>query len=142
MVHFSACAMPHMNDRIACLEELMTTEMLYFIENECTFVIDKRFWEKVTFKKCGIFLDYWIRKYEHLGRSQFPPFRVLAKENGNVIFSWHRYSAIRQLEDITELPKFDLSLLPERPSLNNAKLERANKLVYLIIKENIAYSNY
>lgn len=142
MVYYAATAMPSIIDRLAFLEELMTTELLYFIENEGTFVIDNRFWEKLTFKKCGIFLDYWIRKYEHLGRTKFPPFRVLDKENGNVILSWHRYSAMRQLEDITELPKFDLSLLPERPILSIEKLERVNKLIYLIIKENTAYSTY
>lgn len=141
MVFYSGTSMPSMLDRIACLEELMTTEMLYFFENEGTFIIDQRFWEKLTFKKCGIFLDYWIRKYQHLGREQFPPFRVLAKEKGEVIFSWNRCSTIKQLEDVTKLPKFDLQKLPKRPELNYQKIERVNKLIYLIIKENQSYSN-
>ena len=142
MVFYSGTSMPSMLDRIACLEELMTTEMLYFFENEGTFIIDQRFWEKLTFKKCGIFLDYWIRKYQHLGREQFPPFRVLAKEKGEVIFSWNRCSTIKKLEDVTELPAFDLCKMEIRPYIEEKQIDRVNKLIYLITKENIPFSSY
>jgi hypothetical protein len=106
------------------------------LKNFGHFIIDQRFWQKLTFRKCGIFLDYWIRKYQHLGREQFPPFRVLAKEKGEVIFSWNRCSTIKQLEDVTELPASDLCKMEIRTSLDEKQMDRANKLIHLITKEN------
>lgn len=130
---------PTEDERSACLEELMKTELLYYFEEDHTFIIDAYCWEKIE-KRKGIFMTFWTEKHINVDRHEVPPFRIYLKQTRQLLGSWHKYLSMNDFVDKTELSIFDFDKLIERPKLSESELKRANMLIHLIMMENRFYS--